>query len=150
MYTSLAELWEGWTKNMFLGLQDRLWLLFFGGFVALLGALVLPAWLLAGLAWLSQGGGAAAAVVIGGRDAVGGGAVRPGAGGRGSGHFALVCAEPATGGAVVWDHDARIEPCGCCRARGGLEGPHLPVKAGPPGAGAIIYSRPVAAWKLVD
>jgi chlorobactene glucosyltransferase len=64
MYTSLAELWEGWTKNMFLGLQDRLWLLFFGGFVSLLGALVLPAWLVAGLAWLSQGGGAAAAVVV--------------------------------------------------------------------------------------
>jgi chlorobactene glucosyltransferase len=64
MYTSLAEMWEGWTKNMYLGLQDRLWLLFFGGFVSLLGALVMPAWLLAGLIWLARGGGGPAAVVV--------------------------------------------------------------------------------------
>jgi hypothetical protein len=64
MYTSLAELWEGWTKNMYLGLQDRLWLLFFGGFVALLGALILPAWLLAGLIWLARGGGAPAGLAV--------------------------------------------------------------------------------------
>jgi chlorobactene glucosyltransferase len=64
MYTSLAEMWEGWTKNMFLGLQDRLWLLAFGGFMGLLGALVLPAWLLAGLIWLLRGGGAPAAAVV--------------------------------------------------------------------------------------
>ena len=64
MYTSLAEMWEGWTKNMYLGLQDRLWLLFFGGFVSLLGALALPAWLLAALIWLARGGGAPAAMVM--------------------------------------------------------------------------------------
>jgi chlorobactene glucosyltransferase len=64
MYTTLAEMWEGWTKNMYLGLQDRLWLLFLGGFVSLLGAVALPAWLLAGLVWLSRGGGAPAAVVV--------------------------------------------------------------------------------------
>lgn len=62
MYTSLAELWEGWTKNMFLGLQDRLWLLFFGSFMSFVAALALPAWLLAALVWLALGGGTPAAV----------------------------------------------------------------------------------------
>ncbi|MFL7869073.1 MAG: glycosyltransferase family 2 protein, partial [Anaerolineales bacterium] len=46
MYTSLPEMWEGWTKNIFLGLRDRLGLLTFGAFVALLGAIALPLWLL--------------------------------------------------------------------------------------------------------
>ena len=30
MYTTLPEIWEGWTKNIYLGLQDRLWLLLIG------------------------------------------------------------------------------------------------------------------------
>ncbi len=64
MYTSLAELWEGWTKNMFLGLQGRPWLLLLGALTSLAGALALPAWLLAGLLWLARGGGLPAAGVI--------------------------------------------------------------------------------------
>ncbi len=57
MYTSLAEIWEGWTKNIYLGLQDRLWLLSFGAVVGLLAALLLPFWLVGGLAWAARGGG---------------------------------------------------------------------------------------------
>lgn len=64
MYTSLAEMWEGWTKNIYLGLQGRMGLLLFGALVALTGALALPAWLLAGALWLAQGGGLPAAVVL--------------------------------------------------------------------------------------
>lgn len=63
MYTSLPEIWEGWTKNIFLGLQDRLGLLTFGAVVAFLGALALPLWLLAGLFWIGAGGGLPAAGV---------------------------------------------------------------------------------------
>ncbi len=63
MYTSLPEMWEGWTKNIFLGLRDRLWLLGFGAFLGLLVSLALPLWLLGGLVWLGVGGGTAAAVV---------------------------------------------------------------------------------------
>jgi chlorobactene glucosyltransferase len=63
MYTSLPELWEGWTKNIFLGLRDRIGLLTFGAFVALLGAIALPLWLLAGIFWMGAGGGAPAAIV---------------------------------------------------------------------------------------
>lgn len=44
MYTSLPEIWEGWTKNIYLGLQDRLWLLALGAVVGFLGALALPLW----------------------------------------------------------------------------------------------------------
>ncbi|MBT3390967.1 MAG: glycosyltransferase [Chloroflexi bacterium] len=63
MYTSLPEMWEGWTKNIFLGLRDRLGLLAFGAFAALMGALALPAWLLAGLLWFAAAGGLPAFVV---------------------------------------------------------------------------------------
>ena len=45
MYTSFSEIWEGWTKNIFLGMRDQLGLLSFGALVGLLGALALPAWL---------------------------------------------------------------------------------------------------------
>ena len=64
MYTSLGELWEGWTKNMFLGLQGRPWLLALGALTSLAGALALPAWLLAGLIWLARGGGLSAGLVL--------------------------------------------------------------------------------------
>ena len=64
MYTSLGEIWEGWTKNIFFGLQDRLWLLFLGAFLGLFGALALPLWLLAGLAWFLTDGGLPAAGVL--------------------------------------------------------------------------------------
>jgi len=51
MYTSLAEIWEGWTKNIYLGLRDRLWLLLLGAVVGLLGALLLPVWFGGGVIW---------------------------------------------------------------------------------------------------
>lgn len=54
MYTSLAEIWEGWTKNIYLGLRDRLSLLLLGAFGALLAlsaAFLLPFWPIAGLIW---------------------------------------------------------------------------------------------------
>ncbi len=49
MYTSLAEIWEGWTKNIYLGMRHRLGLLLVGALLGLTGALILPAWLLGGL-----------------------------------------------------------------------------------------------------
>jgi chlorobactene glucosyltransferase len=63
MYTSFRELWEGWTKNIFLGMQGRLGLLLFGGVLGLIAALVLPAWPLAGVLWWVQGGGPAATII---------------------------------------------------------------------------------------
>ncbi len=67
MYTSLAEMWEGWTKNIYLGLSDRPSLLLlgvFGAVLALTTALVLPLWPVLGLLWYSQGGGWPALTVI--------------------------------------------------------------------------------------
>ena len=63
MYTSLPEMWEGWTKNIYLGLQDRLWLLLFGAFLGLVVSILLPFWLFGSLIWFSAGGGIAAAVI---------------------------------------------------------------------------------------
>jgi chlorobactene glucosyltransferase len=63
MYTSLPEMWEGWTKNIYLGLLDRLWLLLFGAILGLTVSIVLPFWLLGGLVWLASAGGMPAAVV---------------------------------------------------------------------------------------
>ncbi len=63
MYTNFSELWEGWTKNIFLGMQGRLGLLLFGAVLSLIGALGLPAWLLAGVLWWVRGGGMPAMVV---------------------------------------------------------------------------------------
>ena len=60
MYTSLAQMWEGWTKNIYLGLSDRPGLLLlgvFGAFVALMAAIFMPAWPLFGLGWYLNGGG---------------------------------------------------------------------------------------------
>ena len=54
MYTSLPGMWEGWTKNMFLGLSGSAGMLLlgaFGAFVSLVAALALPLWLLAALLW---------------------------------------------------------------------------------------------------
>jgi chlorobactene glucosyltransferase len=51
MYTSLAEMWEGWTKNIYLGLRDDRGLLLgvFGAFLAFTAALLLPAWVIWGV-----------------------------------------------------------------------------------------------------
>ncbi len=67
MYTSLPEMWEGWTKNIYLGLSDHPSLLLLGAFgatLAVLAALALPAWPLLGLTWLLKGGGWQAAAVM--------------------------------------------------------------------------------------
>jgi chlorobactene glucosyltransferase len=67
MYTSLSQMWEGWTKNIYLGLSDRPGLLLlgvFGAFLASMAAVVLPLWPLLGLAWYFNGGGWMAALVI--------------------------------------------------------------------------------------
>ncbi|RPJ28055.1 MAG: glycosyltransferase [Chloroflexi bacterium] len=67
MYTSLPEMWEGWTKNIYLGLSDQPSLMLlgaFGAFILLVAALVLPFWPLLGLVWYLQGGGWLALSVI--------------------------------------------------------------------------------------
>ncbi len=63
MYTSLAEMWEGWTKNIYLGMQGKYGMLLFGAVLGLAVSIVLPAWLVGGLAWLAAGGGGSAAIV---------------------------------------------------------------------------------------
>ena len=67
MYTSLPEMWEGWTKNIYLGLSDTPSMLLLGAFgatLALLAALFLPAWPLLGFVWFQNGGGLPALGVI--------------------------------------------------------------------------------------
>ena len=67
MYTSLPEMWEGWTKNIYLGLSDRSSLALlgvFGALIALITALILPLWPLLGLLWYLHGGGWLALTVI--------------------------------------------------------------------------------------
>ncbi|MBI3162541.1 MAG: glycosyltransferase [Chloroflexi bacterium] len=59
MYTSLASMWEGWTKNIYLGLSGHPTMLLLGAFgaiLALLAALFLPVWPLLGVLWLVKGG----------------------------------------------------------------------------------------------
>jgi chlorobactene glucosyltransferase len=60
MYTSLSQMWEGWTKNIYLGLRDQPALLLlgvFGAFLLAVTALFLPLWPLLGLFWFEHGGG---------------------------------------------------------------------------------------------
>jgi chlorobactene glucosyltransferase len=67
MYTSLSEMWEGWTKNIYLGLSDRPSLILLGmlgAFLLLITALVLPLWPLLGISLYLQGGGWTALAVI--------------------------------------------------------------------------------------
>jgi chlorobactene glucosyltransferase len=67
MYTSLPEMWEGWTKNIYLGLSDRSSMMLlgaFGAFVAVVAALILPLWPALGLLWYLRGGGWLALTVI--------------------------------------------------------------------------------------
>jgi len=59
MYTSLPEMWEGWTKNIYLGLRDQaglLWLGAFGALLAFLASVFLPIWPLLGINWYLNGG----------------------------------------------------------------------------------------------
>ncbi len=67
MYTSLPSLWEGWTKNVYLGLSDRPSLLLlgvFGAFLLLIACLWLPLWPVLGLSWFLRGGGWMALAVV--------------------------------------------------------------------------------------
>ncbi len=67
MYTSLPQMWEGWTKNIYLGLADHPALMLlgvFGAFLALTAALFMPIWPLLGLAWWLNGGGWMSQAVI--------------------------------------------------------------------------------------
>ena len=68
MYTSLATLWEGWTKNIYLGLKDSSGMMLLGAFGALISLIVtlfMPIWPLLGLAWYANGGGMPALLVVG-------------------------------------------------------------------------------------
>ena len=67
MYTSLPQMWEGWTKNIYLGLSDRPGLLFlgvFGAFLALMAAIFMPLWPALGLIWWADRGGWMAVTII--------------------------------------------------------------------------------------
>ncbi len=67
MYTSLAEMWEGWTKNIYLGLRDDRGLLLlgvFGAFLAFTAALLLPAWVIWGVALTAAGSGLEGSIVL--------------------------------------------------------------------------------------
>lgn len=68
MYTSLPEMWEGWTKNIYLGLRDEPSLMalgVFGAFLTMMVSIFLPAWPLLGLNWyLNDGGWMAIAVTV--------------------------------------------------------------------------------------
>ena len=67
MYTSLPEMWEGWTKNIYLGLSDRASLMLlgvFGAALALITGLALPLWPILGLYWYLHSGGGLALIVI--------------------------------------------------------------------------------------
>ena len=67
MYTSLAEMWEGWTKNIYLGLKDNQGLLLlgiFGAFLAFTAALLLPAWVFWGVYLTGASGSLAGGVVL--------------------------------------------------------------------------------------
>jgi len=67
MYTSLPEMWEGWTKNIYLGLSDQPSLMalgVFGALLTVLASLFLPVWPLLGFIWYSNGGDRMAIAVI--------------------------------------------------------------------------------------
>ncbi|MCE9646099.1 MAG: glycosyltransferase family 2 protein [Chloroflexi bacterium] len=67
MYTSLPAMWEGWTKNIYLGLRDHPAMLLLGAFgasLALIAAVFLPVWPVLGFLWLFNGGGWQAVVIV--------------------------------------------------------------------------------------
>jgi chlorobactene glucosyltransferase len=68
MYTSLPAMWEGWTKNIYLGLRDHPAMLLLGAFgatLALIAALFLPIWPVLGVLWyFKNGDGLAIAVIL--------------------------------------------------------------------------------------
>lgn len=68
MYTSLATIWQGWIKNIYLGLNDNVssrLLGVFGAFVATMLTVFMPFWPLLCLAWYFTGGGVLALLALG-------------------------------------------------------------------------------------
>jgi chlorobactene glucosyltransferase len=67
MYTSLPAMWEGWTKNIYLGLNSHPAMLLLGAFgatLALIAALFLPLWPALGINWYINGGSWLAILVV--------------------------------------------------------------------------------------
>ena len=67
MYTSLPEMWEGWTKNIYLGLRDDRGLLLLGVFGAILAfaaAFLLPAWVVWGVVLTATGSSLEGSIVL--------------------------------------------------------------------------------------
>lgn len=67
MYDSLSAIWEGWTKNIYLGLKDSrssLLLGVFGAFITTMLTSLMPLWPLFGLVWLFFGGGWEAFLIL--------------------------------------------------------------------------------------
>ena len=67
MYTSLPSMWEGWTKNIYLGLRDHPSMLMLGAFgatLSVIAALFLPIWPLLGINWYINNGAWLAITVI--------------------------------------------------------------------------------------
>jgi chlorobactene glucosyltransferase len=64
MYTSLPEIWEGWTKNIYLGLQGKTGLLLFGMFGTLLSVVLMLGWLPTVIVWWVIGGGTWAVAAV--------------------------------------------------------------------------------------
>jgi len=67
MYISFETLWEGWTKNIYLGLRDHSAMLMLGAFgaiLSLMAAFFLPIWPVIAIFWYFKGGGWLAVGVI--------------------------------------------------------------------------------------
>ncbi len=67
MYTRFSEIWEGWTKNIYLGIHDDPRLLgwgVLGVLLTLVAAVGLPAWLISAGNWVASGGGLPAVIVL--------------------------------------------------------------------------------------
>ena len=67
MYTTLPSMWEGWTKNIYLGLRDHPAMLMLGAFgatLSVIAALFLPLWTLLGINWLFNSGAWLAIAVV--------------------------------------------------------------------------------------
>jgi len=67
MYQNLSQIWEGWTKNIYLGLADDRRLAglgILGAILSLTAALLMPAWWIGSIIWMLSGGGTTAALLL--------------------------------------------------------------------------------------
>ena len=133
MYSSLPQMWEGWTKNIYLGLQEQADLMLLGAFGALvlvLAALFLPVWPLLGAYWYARGGGwMALAVIVQALILWCAVLVVRGSGCSWSWHSSLVCAHHASWCRHLCLHDACLH----------MEGP---LRSGRHVARPALLSRP--------